>query len=181
MKKKSILFIVFLFSQIHTFAQNEINSKSENEPPQIILSITIPLGSSGFITNLYKRFGIYTNILYKNGKGIDDGNYLSPYHELVSNEVIGRTSFAIGSTFRLWKPFHLYGGIGLGWKTRQLIYKDTPPIVFSDVYMTLSEDYKATMSFGLICAIKKVCLGFGYDTLDKRGVFTLGFVIGGIN
>lgn len=78
---------------------------------------------------------------------------------------------------RLWRPFHIYGGVGVGWGTRQLVYEDTPPIVFEDAYRTIPTGFKPMANIGLQFTMWRIALGTGYNTYFKGPEFFIGYVV----
>lgn len=174
---KYLLISLFIFGSLKIYSQDKNDYYFEN--PKVAVAVSIPFGASLFVVNLKDRFGFYFNFMYKTKKGYEDDNYISPYHEIFSEEIIGRTSFELGGTARIWKPFHLYFGIGAGWKINQVIYKDTPPVVLPDAYRIVQEGALPKVGFGLLFIIKAISISGGYDTYEKKPVFSIGIAIGG--
>ena len=117
------------------------------------------------------------SVLYAGSPGINDENYLSPWHELENSYIVNYRGGSLGLMYRIWRPLHLYGGIGIGWATRQLVYADTPPVVLEDAYRTEFEGIKLFANTGLQLTFWRVSIGAGYNTFVKGPEFFLGYVV----
>jgi hypothetical protein len=174
--KAFILYFVFFFLFIQ-FTLGQEGTDLEVDAPKICFGINIPFGVSMYIPNVYKKFGMYCTSFQGGDSGKEDKNSISQWHELVSDQVINSKTFTFGLTYRLWKPFQCYAGLGLGWQTRQQIYKDTPPSVLPDAYRTTTGNFKPNLNFGMLVSLWRVSLGVGYDTYIQNPVYFIGYVI----
>ena len=173
--KKIILFILLTAFFFNLKAQEGVNL--EVDAPKIFFGINIPFGVSMYIPNIYKKFGMYGTGFYNGETGIDDKNYISPWHELNSDYIISKQAISIGVTYRIWKPLQCYIGLGAGWGTRQLIYKDQPPHVLADAHRTLPSGVQPQFNAGLLLSYWRLAVGYGYDSYIQQPVFFIGYVI----
>lgn len=173
--KKIILLILLTTFFFNLNAQEGVNL--EVDAPKIFFGLNIPFGVSLYIPNIYKKFGMYGTGFYNGETGIDDNNYISPWHELTSDYIINKKTFSLGLTYRIWKPFQCYAGFGLGWQTNQQIYRDTPPNILPNAYRTTTGNFKPQLNFGMLVSLWRVSLGFGYDTYIQQPVYFVGYVI----
>ena len=173
--KKTFLFIFLSVMVFNLRAQEGVNL--EVDAPKIFFGVNIPFGVSLYIPNIYKKFGMYGTGFLNGDLGTNDNNNISEWHELKSDYVINKRTFSLGVTYRVWKPFQCYAGLGLGWQTHQEIYKDTPPSVLPDAYRTTTGNFKPQLNFGMLVSLWRVSLGFGYDTHIQQPVYFVGYVI----
>jgi hypothetical protein len=115
--------------------------------------------------------------VHAGGLGQNDDNYISPWHELTSEYIVNQRIISLGLMYRILGPFHLYGGIGVGWSTRQLVYKDTPPVVLEDAYRTIPEQFRPMAHGGLQLTIWRLAVGAGYNTYINGPEFFVGYVV----
>ena len=171
----SFNFTVLFFSNI-LFGQSKMDGLRYDDT-KFSLGISIPFGVSTYMYNVRDKWGGFISLLYAGGPGIDDDNFLSPYHELTDSYIVNYRGGSMGLMYRLWRPFHIYGGIGIGWSTRQLVYEDTPPVVLEDVHMTSFEGIKPMANIGIQFTLWRVSLGGGYNTFVQGPEFFLGYTV----
>ncbi len=173
---KRILLLFILISNF-SFAQERLDGLRYDNT-KFSIGINIPNFSvSTYLYNVRNKWGGFISVLYAGSPGIDDENYISTYHELTDDYLVNHRGGSLGLVYRLWKPFHIYGGIGFGWGTRQLIYRDTPPIVLDDAYRTSFDGVKPLAHCGIQFTLWRIALGAGYNTYTKGPEFFFGYVV----
>lgn len=176
MKKLVLLFTLIMSTNI-SFSQERMEGLRYDNT-KFSIGINVPnFGVSTYMYNVRNKWGGFISVLYAGGPGKEDDNYISPYHELTDDYLVNHRGGSVGLMYRIWRPFHFYAGVGLGWGTRQLIYRDTPPIVLEDAYRTSFDGIKPLAHFGIQLTWWRIAIGTGYNTYIKAPEFFIGYVV----
>lgn len=170
-----LLFIFLLISNV-SFSQIRLDGLRYDDT-KFSLGLSTPFCVGAYMYNVVDKWGGFLSVMYLGGPGQDSDNEISQWHELTDEYMVNHRGGSVGLMYRLWRPFHLYGGLGIGWGTKQLVYKDTPPVVLEDVYRTSPGGLKPMFHGGLQLTWWRIALGAGYNTYLRGAEFYLGYVI----
>lgn len=173
---KVLQFILFTLISQSSFSQSNFDGLRYSDT-KFSIGLTAPFGVSTFMYNVRDKWGGFISVLYAGSPGVNDDNYISPWHELTNDYLINHRGGSMGLIYRVWRPFHVYGGVGVGWGTRQLVYEDTPPVVLEDAYRTSFDGIKLMAHGGLQLTFWRLSIGMGYNTYVKGAEFFLGYVV----
>jgi hypothetical protein len=172
---KKLLIVILLISNF-SHSQQRLNNLKYNDT-KFSLCINIPFGVTTYLYNVRNEWGGFISVLYAGNPGINDDNYISQWHELTDDYQVNYRGGSFGIMRRIWKPIHIYGGVGLAWGTRQLIYKDTPPVVLDDAYRTSFSGVRPMIHGGIHFTWWRIALGAGLNSYYKGPEFSFGYVI----
>ena len=167
---------VFILISNFSFSQSKLDSLRFADT-KFSIGLTAPFGISTFMYNVRDKWGGFISVLYSGSPGVDDDNDISPWHELTNDYIINHRGGSVGLMYRIWRPLHVYGGVGIGWGTRQLIYEDTPPVVLENAYRTTFDGIKLMAHGGLQLTFWRLSFGAGYNTFVKGTEFFVGYVV----
>lgn len=176
MKNNLLIALLVLFAGNSVYSQNKSNGLGV-EDTKFSLGISAPFGGQGYVMNVVNRWGGFVSIMSVGSQPREDDNYISEWHVLRSEYAANQFNFSVGAVYRVWKPFHVYLGTGLGWTNYQLIYVDTPPVVLPDAYRIRSEKFKLLANAGVLFSIWRITLGVGYDTHIGKPIYSFGYTI----
>lgn len=145
------------------------------DDPKATISFSYPLGAYTFMPRIGNGsdWGFYMgHTSYGKNPEHDSGFEVKESYPLVWDTISRQASFTMGTMYNVWKPLHVYAGIGINNRKIAQRYDDGPGYI--DIAV---KERPLTLDLGAQLVAWRFAFGVHYNTSMRRFIWNGGWCI----